>query len=106
MPFEDGEFDGVISSGSLHHWKDPIKVFNEIGRVVKPEGRVIVRDSKRLSGWGPARFLAILIGLTLPSDFRKHYWGSIRSSYSPKEAGAMVEGSSLSGSRLVERPLI
>ncbi len=105
MPFEDREFDGVISSGSLHHWKDPVKVFNEIGRVVKPEGRVIVRDSKRLSGWGPARFLAILIGLTLPSDFRKHYWNSIRSSYSPSEVRSMVARSSLSGSRLVEESL-
>jgi ubiquinone/menaquinone biosynthesis C-methylase UbiE len=35
MPFDDGEFDFVVSSGSLHHWEDPLIVFDEIARVLK-----------------------------------------------------------------------
>ena len=23
LPFEDGSFDGVVSTGSIHHWKEP-----------------------------------------------------------------------------------
>ncbi len=102
MPFDDGEFDAAVSSGSLHHWEDPIRVFDEISRVMKPEGRLIVRDFRRPSHWGFPSLLATAIGLTLPSDFRGHYWGSIRSSYTAKEIGGMLERSGLSGSRVFE----
>jgi ubiquinone/menaquinone biosynthesis C-methylase UbiE len=102
MPFSDGEFDAVISSGSLHHWQAPLKTLNEIGRVVKPHGKVILRVSKRLPGTGIAALMAALIGFTLPADFRAHYWGSIRSSYTPAELQVIVDNSRLKGSRIVE----
>jgi len=35
LPFEDNSIDFVISTGSLHHWKIPAKVFNECYRVLK-----------------------------------------------------------------------
>jgi ubiquinone/menaquinone biosynthesis C-methylase UbiE len=102
MPFEDAGFDAVISSGSLHHWSDPVAVFNEIARVLKPEGKVIVRDSKRIHGPGLSTFFASLIGLTLPPDFRFHYWGSIRSSYTPAELRPILDRSRLKDSRISE----
>jgi ubiquinone/menaquinone biosynthesis C-methylase UbiE len=102
MPFEDDEFDAVISSGSLHHWENPVQVFNEIERVVRPGGRVIVRDSKRVKAWSFAGLIATLIGLSLPADFRRHYWGSIRSSYTATEVTAMMEQSRLKGVRIKE----
>jgi ubiquinone/menaquinone biosynthesis C-methylase UbiE len=101
MPFDDDEFDFVVSSGSLHHWEDPLVVFNEIARVLKDDGRCIVRDSKRLQRWGP-RLFAWAIGLTIPRDFRVHYWGSIRSSYTGDELLQVLERSRLKGWRIVE----
>lgn len=100
MPFADAEFDAVISSGSLHHWQNPLAVLNEMGRVVKASGKVLVRDSKRLSGCNLPSLLAGLIGLTLPADFRKHYWGSIHSSYTCAELQPIVEQSRLKGCRV------
>jgi len=47
MPFEDSVFDFVISSGSLHHWKEPIKVFNEIHRVLKEGRKALVSDPRK-----------------------------------------------------------
>ena len=47
MPFSDGTFDGVFSSGSLHEWSQPKKVFNEIRRVLKPGGRCCIIDLRR-----------------------------------------------------------
>jgi ubiquinone/menaquinone biosynthesis C-methylase UbiE len=101
MPFDDGEFDFVVSSGSLHHWEDPLPVLDEIARVLKDNGQCIVRDSKRLQRWGP-RFFAWAIGMTIPRDFRVHYWGSIKSSYTTAELRTILERSRLQGWRVVE----
>ena len=101
MPFEDATFDVVVSSGSLHHWEDPHVVFDEIARVLKPAGKCLIRDSKRLQRW-PARLLAWGIGLTVPRGFRVHYWGSIRSSYTSDELHALLDRSALKGCKIVE----
>ena len=47
MPFEENFFDGAFSTGSLHEWEDPILVFNEIHRVLKPGARFFVGDMRR-----------------------------------------------------------
>ena len=44
MPFSDSEFDFVVTSGSLHHWKRPMEVINEIYRVLKPGCKCIISD--------------------------------------------------------------
>ena len=48
LPFADNTFDLVISYASLHHWFDPVAVFNEVERVTKESGCVIIRDNKRV----------------------------------------------------------
>lgn len=47
MPFEDDTFDLVISSDTLHLIKNPVKMFNEIHRVLKPDGRFFINDLRR-----------------------------------------------------------
>ncbi len=44
LPFPDGFFDCVISSGSIHHWKAPVPCFNEIHRVLRTGGRALLYD--------------------------------------------------------------
>ena len=101
MPFDDDEFDFVISNDSLHHWDDPLPVFDEIARVVKADGQCIVHDSKRLQHWWPWLFVKT-ISLTIPRDFRIHWWNSIRSSYTADELRAILERSRLTGWRIEE----
>ena len=47
FPFKDNFFDGVFTNGSLHEWSNPVEVFNEIGRVLKHNGRFFISDLKR-----------------------------------------------------------
>jgi ubiquinone/menaquinone biosynthesis C-methylase UbiE len=47
IPFPEQSVDLVISTASLHHWTDPVKVFNEIDRVLKPGGAYYVFDLRR-----------------------------------------------------------
>ena len=47
MPFKNSTFDFIISSGSLHHWKEPVKVFNEVYRVLKTDGEALIGDVRK-----------------------------------------------------------
>lgn len=101
IPFEDKTFDFVVSSGSLHHWQDPLRVIDDVARVLKDDGGCIIRDSKRLQRWAP-RLFAWAIGMTIPPDFRVHYRNSIKSSYTTAELESILERSQLARWRIVE----
>jgi ubiquinone/menaquinone biosynthesis C-methylase UbiE len=47
LPFEDGTFDCVVSTGSLHHWKDPVHDLSEAHRVLKTGGIALIYDLVR-----------------------------------------------------------
>jgi SAM-dependent methyltransferase len=47
LPFGDGVFDLVVSTLSMHHWTDAHAGLAEVGRVVRPEGRVLIWDLGR-----------------------------------------------------------
>ena len=47
LPFPDDAFDLVVSTLSMHHWDDAHAGLVEIGRVVRPHGRVVIWDLGR-----------------------------------------------------------
>src|SRR5918995_5420894 len=44
LSFPDESFDLVVSPLSMHHWADPSTALNEVGRVLRPNGRALVWD--------------------------------------------------------------
>jgi SAM-dependent methyltransferase len=44
LTLPDGEFDGVVSTLSLHHWPNPVKGLAEIHRVLKPGEEARIYD--------------------------------------------------------------
>ena len=47
LPFNDSEFDAVYARNLLHHVKNPQKHLIEMGRVVKPNGTIIIAEANR-----------------------------------------------------------
>lgn len=98
LPFPDQSFDVVTCNSVVHHLSDPIAAFNEIARIVKPTGAVLIRDLRR-----PGR-------LTIAAHsawFGRHYSGqmkrlfnaSVRAAYTAAEMQSMLQLSKLSNSR-------
>ena len=52
LPFEDASFDVLVSSGALHHigrdMHDHEKAINEMTRVLKPGGRIVLWDTSHM----------------------------------------------------------
>jgi ubiquinone/menaquinone biosynthesis C-methylase UbiE len=82
MPFQDCSFDAVFSNGSLHEWEAPAKVFNEINRVLKPEGLFCITDMRRdvnpLIKW-------LIYSSTKPKEIRPGFLTSLNASYTVAE---------------------
>jgi ubiquinone/menaquinone biosynthesis C-methylase UbiE len=47
LPFSSGDFDLVISNSLVHHLPNPLPFFQEVKRVLKPTGSVLIRDLLR-----------------------------------------------------------
>ena len=47
LPYPDQSFDGVISNSIIHHLPDPMAAFQEISRVIRPDGLILIRDLMR-----------------------------------------------------------
>lgn len=44
LPYPDNCFDGLISNSIVHHIHDALTALKEMGRVVKPNGVILIRD--------------------------------------------------------------
>lgn len=99
LPFADGSFDLVVSSFALHHWDEPLRVLDEIARVLKPDGRYYITDLCRQPNVIQRLFAyASIPVISLPFG---SYWGyggyyeSVRASYTRHEAQELLERSAL-----------
>jgi len=87
---EDDRFDLVISRDSLHHWEEPEKVFKEIKRVLKPNGKLYIHDSRRdMNTFG--RLIVVVFSRFVPHNMGYYWKTSIAASYTPGEIREMLD---------------
>ena len=107
IPFPDQSLDLVISTASLHHWNDPVKVLNEVDRVLKPGGAYYVFDLRRdmalpfyLLIWFATQFIvpAALHRVNEPM-------GSRNASYTVQELADLSRKSRLHGGQVTTGPI-
>jgi ubiquinone/menaquinone biosynthesis C-methylase UbiE len=88
LPFTADSVDIIVSSLSLHHWENVPQSFNEIYRVLKPGGSIVILDIRRNVPRIFYGFVA-LIQFFSPRDIRRTNGalGSLWSSFTARELG-------------------
>lgn len=91
---ENKSFDAVISHDSLHHWEEPIKVFNEIARILKDGGVLCISDGRRDIGIG-AKIIMQIAKLFISKQMSYYWKTSIMAGYTPSELKEMLDNTDL-----------
>lgn len=94
--FANNSFDVVFSNASLHHWVNPEKVFNEISRVLKPNGVFCITDGKRNLNF-IAKLKFHILKFTIPKSVRIGWKNSIMAGYTKEEIGEILDNTDLKG---------
>ncbi len=107
LPFKDRSLDLVVSTLSLHHWADPVTVFNEIDRVLRPGGAFLVADLRR--DMPPPAYVLVWFAThcIVPEVLRRinEPLASRNAAYDPYEAAKLAQSSRLTGWRITTGPL-
>jgi ubiquinone/menaquinone biosynthesis C-methylase UbiE len=107
IPFPNQSLDLVISTLSLHHWSNPVKVLDEIDRVLKPGGAFYIFDLRRdmtlpfyLLIWFGTQFVvpASLLQVNEPMSSRN-------ASYAVQELADLARQSRLCGGKVTAGPI-
>ncbi len=86
----DNQYDLVISRESLHHWIEPEKVFKEITRVLKQDGKICIYDHRRdLNLFG--KTIVSVFGTLKAGEMAKYWKSSIAASYTQQEIREKVD---------------
>jgi SAM-dependent methyltransferase len=65
IPFAEGTFDAVVAITILCFVRDPAPEFREIGRVMRPGGRLVIGELGRWSSWAASRRVRAWFGSPL-----------------------------------------
>jgi ubiquinone/menaquinone biosynthesis C-methylase UbiE len=98
LRFDNSTFDLVTCNSVLHHLEDPVAVLNDIARVAKPTGAILIRDLRRPSA--PAVGLHVRwFGRHYSGEMRRLYEASVRAAYTVPELEQMLRRSTLGKTR-------
>ncbi|MDE2756646.1 MAG: class I SAM-dependent methyltransferase [Acidobacteriota bacterium] len=99
LPFSERSFDLVLCNSLLHHLPDPLALLNEVSRVTKPGGAILLRDLRRPSRL-EFRFHAGWFGRHYSGVMRQLYQDSLRAAYTRAELEKLLHRSRLAGARV------
>jgi ubiquinone/menaquinone biosynthesis C-methylase UbiE len=107
IPFPDGSLDLVISTLSLHHWRQPVAVLDEAARALRPGGAFLIFDLRRDMAAPFYLLIWFATRCVVPRALRRvsEPLGSRNAAYTPPEAAALAAHSRLSGWRVSAGPL-
>jgi ubiquinone/menaquinone biosynthesis C-methylase UbiE len=96
MPFDANSFDSVVTNGSMHEWEEPIKIYNEIYRVLREGGHYCITDLRRDVGWLKWKY----VYYATPKIVRPGLVTSFNASYTKDELMEILKRSELKNAKI------
>jgi ubiquinone/menaquinone biosynthesis C-methylase UbiE len=102
LPFTEETFHCVVSTGSLHHWKDPIHALSEAYRILKPGGHALIYDlvhemPKEVCKGIRARFGGFRLALLWLHSFEEPFLSAEEMEKLGRRTDFIVEGTRFTG---------
>lgn len=101
LPFKEQEFDMVISNSVVHHIPEPLTLFREVARVVKPGGAVFLRDLVRPESAAVREGLIQKYAGDADEYQQKLYRDSLNAALTISEVVELLEKAGLKGAKVV-----
>jgi ubiquinone/menaquinone biosynthesis C-methylase UbiE len=100
MPYPDLEFDMVVSNSLVHHLPDPLSLFGEINRLVKPDGAILIRDLIRPETEESVNELVAKFGGDYDAQQQQLFHDSLQAGLTVAEVQALIDRVGLTGVKL------
>jgi ubiquinone/menaquinone biosynthesis C-methylase UbiE len=91
LPYPSSSFDGVISNSLIHHLPDPLPFFQELKRVLKPQGFLLLRDLLRPDSPAIADAMVAEIGTEYSPHQIQLFRNSLGAAFTLEEIQSFVE---------------
>ncbi len=102
LPYGDATFDLVISNSIVHHLPDPLLFFQEMQRVLKPQGGIFLRDLTRPSSETELNNLVEQYAGDSNDHQQKLFRDSLQAAYTLDEIINLIESVGLNNMRIYQ----
>ena len=102
LPYPDNTFDGIISNSIVHHIHDSLRAMQEMSRVVKPGGLVLIRDLVRPETPEAAQAFVDTYAAEDTPYQQKLYYDSFLAAFTIAEVNEMLAQMDLQGAVVVQ----
>jgi ubiquinone/menaquinone biosynthesis C-methylase UbiE len=100
LSYPDSHFDMVVSNSLVHHLPNPLSFFQEIKRVLKPNGAILIRDLLRPKNEAAISEILNGIGVEYDEPQKKLYHDSLHAALTLDEVNKLVSQVGLTEVRL------
>lgn len=95
LPYPNAHFDLVISNSLIHHLPDPLPFLQEINRVLKPKGAILIRDLIRPANQETLQSLVESIGTEYDGHQKQLFADSLHAAFTLEEINQLISQAGL-----------
>ncbi|HEY9637927.1 MAG TPA: class I SAM-dependent methyltransferase [Coleofasciculaceae cyanobacterium] len=97
LPYPDGQFDLVISNSLIHHLPDPLPFLEELKRILKPTGAILIRDLIRPPSEEVMNAFVEGIGTEYDEHQKMLFRDSLHAAFTLDEVNQLISDAGLEG---------
>jgi ubiquinone/menaquinone biosynthesis C-methylase UbiE len=95
MPYPDLEFDTIVSNSLVHHLPEPLSFFQEVNRLIRPNGAILIRDLIRPDNDRIVNQLVDRFGESYDAHQRQLFRDSLQAALTLTEVQDLIDRSGL-----------